>query len=107
MTENIPIEINWDRLDPQKLERMADVLRVLAHPVRLRIVELLSTGSLNVGQIKQLVDDEMDHSLVSHHLTRMRLMGLLSTRRNGSSIEYALVEPALLQIVNCARSCGT
>ena len=107
MSDPTPIDINWDRLDAQKLERMADVLRVISHPIRLRIVELLALQPLNVGEIKELIDEEMAHSLISHHLNRMRLMGLLIARRNGASIEYSLAVPALCEIVRCARLCGT
>jgi ArsR family transcriptional regulator len=107
MSDFTPIVINWDRLDPLKLERMADVLRVISHPVRLRIVELLASQPLNVGEIKELIDEEMAHSLISHHLNRMRLMGVLTARRIGATIQYSLAEPALCEIVRCARSCGT
>jgi len=100
------VEIDWARLDYAKLERMADILRVIAHPVRLLIVESLAKQPLNVGELKRIVDPSMDHSLISHHLTRMRLMGLLNARRNGANVEYSLAEPSLCNIVACARNCG-
>lgn len=83
------------------LERTARVLRVLAHPHRLKIVELLAGGELAVGELAQQL--EIAPNACSQHLTNMRAHGILDCRRNGKAIYYEVVDPNALNVLGCIR----
>jgi DNA-binding transcriptional ArsR family regulator len=66
----------------------ADVLRALAHPIRLRIVDLLESGELCVKRLEQLLG--VSQSSVSQHLSRLRYAGLIESERRGHLVCYRL-----------------
>jgi DNA-binding transcriptional ArsR family regulator len=86
-------------LDEQALEQAAECLRVLAHPTRLRIVQLLLRGQFTVGELAEACDIR-SHS-ASEHLRLMQHCGLLSARREGRKMFYQVAEPHLESIMNC------
>ena len=74
---------------PEKLEKAAFILKTVSHPTRLAIIEILSKFSkLTVGEINKIVNCEQ--SLLSHHLTNMKLRGILYSERDGQNIYYSL-----------------
>lgn len=81
------------------LPDLVDLLKALAHPVRLRILALLREGELCVCQVRALTGQPT--STVSEHLSELRRAGLLEERRDGKWVYYALrpqpAEEALLQ----------
>lgn len=75
-------------------ERVAELLKVLAHPIRLRILNLLSQyRELNVMSIQEQV--AISQSLISHHLIKMNDKGVLTKIRGGKEIYYSLADPML------------
>ena len=88
----------------QKLERIAYILKTVAHPLRLGIIHLLMQHPhLSVSEICEYMDSEQ--SLTSHHLQNMRLKGILSVRRQGRSMLYSLKERDVAQIIECLEDC--
>ncbi len=88
----------------EKLERIADILKTVAHPLRLGIVHLLEQyPRLTVTQICEMLNSEQ--SLTSHHLKNMRLKGLLSVKREGRSMLYSLKERDVSLIIECLENC--
>jgi ArsR family transcriptional regulator len=94
-------------LNPQeaeKLERIAFILKTVAHPLRLGIVHLLEQHPrLSVSSITEALESEQ--SLVSHHLQTMKLKGILSSRRDGRSVMYSLKERDVSLIIECLENC--
>lgn len=89
----------------KQLEKAAFILRTIAHPTRLAIIGLLhEEGALSVSEICSRVDCEQ--SLLSHHLSNMRLKGLLSARRKGTQVLYTLKEKQLVSILDCIGRCN-
>lgn len=81
----------------------AELFRVLANPVRIRILEALrAEGSLNVGEIQQRVGAEPSN--VSQHLSIMRGRGLVEAQREGTSIHYSVAERDLYRLLDAART---
>jgi ArsR family transcriptional regulator len=72
-------------------EDAADLLRALAHPVRLRIVDLLQNGELCVKGLEELLG--VSQSSVSQHLSRLRYAGLIESERKGHLVCYRLAGP--------------
>jgi DNA-binding transcriptional ArsR family regulator len=83
------------------LARAAAVLRVLAHPHRLRIVELLSDGPMNVSELTGAL--RLPQNAVSQHLNFMKAHGILASRRNGRSVYYEVVHPQAKTVLGCIR----
>ncbi|MDX2301639.1 MAG: metalloregulator ArsR/SmtB family transcription factor [Microscillaceae bacterium] len=100
--ENLQV-INKEEAD--KLERIAFILKVVAHPMRLGIVHLLEKyEKLSVTEICEMLGSEQ--SLTSHHLQNMRLKGLLSVKQDGRSKYYSLKERSVSNIISCLENCG-
>lgn len=71
--------------------RKAEVLKAIAHPVRLSILwDLIENGEKRASDLNTIID--MDAASVSQHLTRMNNIGLFKKRRNGTEIYYSLVD---------------
>ena len=90
--------------EAEKLERIAYILKTVAHPLRLGIVHVLEQHPrLSVTQICEMLGSEQ--SLTSHHLQNMRLKGLLSVKRDGRSMLYSLKERDISLIIECLENC--
>lgn len=93
------------KLSIDKLEKAAYILKTIAHPLRLSIVEQLTENAeLSVSQLCTVL--EAEQSLVSHHLQNMKLKGLLKSRKEGVSIFYSLKEKGLTEIIRCVEKCN-
>ncbi len=90
--------------EAEKLERIAFILKTVAHPLRLGIVHLLEQyPRLSVTEICEMLGSEQ--SLTSHHLQNMRLKGILSVKRDGRSMLYSLKERDVSLIIECLENC--
>ena len=84
----------------------AECLKVMAHPVRLRIVDILMQGEFPVQQIAELCN--LPSHQASEHLRLLQGHGLLSSLRRGRSVYYRIASPRLPSLLRCVRStCGT
>ena len=89
-------------IELENLQEAAECLRTLAHPVRLRMVQLMLRGELTVGQIAEAC--EIPSHMASEHLRMMQHCGLLVRRQDGRRIYYQVAEPTLAQIMDCIES---
>jgi ArsR family transcriptional regulator len=80
-------------------ERKAQILKALAHPSRLMIVDALSEGEKCVNELTDLVGSDM--STVSKHLTVMKSAGLVMDRKQGLQVIYRLRVPCILNFFGC------
>ena len=83
-------------------EFKASLFQALAHPTRLRILEILRRGELSVGAILTKVD--RDQANVSQHLTNLRLRGLVVNRKAGNQVFYSVRDPSLFEILDLMRA---
>ena len=88
-----------------KLERASYVLKALAHPARIAIVDLLDQcEKLCVGDIQQKLG--LEQAILSHHLINMRDKGILKTERSGKFIYYSLTDKTITNIIQCINDCS-
>jgi ArsR family transcriptional regulator len=81
----------------------ADVLKAIAHPLRLQIVAVLCEKEEHVNGLSERLG--APQSIVSQQLRILRMRGLVSpTRKNGHSV-YRLMEPSLKKVVRCMELC--
>ena len=91
--------------EAEKLERIAFILKTVAHPLRLAIIHKLEVHPrLAVNEICEMLNSEQ--SLTSHHLQNMKLKGLLSSKREGRNIYYSLKERDISLIIECLENCN-
>lgn len=90
-----------DDLTIEELVKVADVLRLLAHPYRLRIVELLQSGPEPVHVLVEQLN--IAQATVSRHLNAMRRLGLVAAERRGKEVWYRIKDPRCLAILRCIR----
>ena len=85
--------------DPTALyEEKAELLKALAHPLRLRIVRgLLKCGCRNVGCME--ANTGQSQSCISQHLQKLRMMGLVSAERSGNEVYYRASSPEAARLV--------
>lgn len=88
-------------LEWEKVERAAEILKVVAHPLRLRIVELLETREMAVGELQELLG--VSQSLTSQQLSLMKARGVLKSRKNGKQVYYCVDRPEVIQVIHCLR----
>jgi ArsR family transcriptional regulator len=81
------------------LRRVASALRVLAHPQRLQMVELLMERDHSVGELAEAVG--VGQAACSQHLNLMRAHGVLASERNGREVHYRVVNPTAVSIIRC------
>lgn len=91
-------------LSIEKMEKVAFILKVTAHPTRIAIVQLLAAQeSLSVTEISDKLS--VEQSLLSHHLSGMKLKGILSSTREGKNIFYSLKMREVVDVIQCLAGC--
>lgn len=88
-------------LDWDALAAATACLKTVAHPVRLRILELLMEGEYTVGELAELC--EVEQASASEHLGKLRDRRLLTQDRRGRQVYYQVAAPAVGGIVACMR----
>lgn len=100
MAENNSIK----NLDYQELEKMAESLKVVAHPIRIAILGLLEDGNkLTVTQIHEKL--QLEQAPTSHHLGLLKSKGILKSERNGKSNYYFIDKTSFSEVMCCFRRC--
>ncbi len=89
-------------LDKEMLECASECLKLLGHPVRLRIVDILTQGRFSVNEIAEICD--LPQNQVSEHLRLMKGHGLLDFERDGRTVYYKIENPNLPGILNCVKA---
>ena len=83
-------------------EVKANLFRVLGHPARVRILELLREGERSVGSLQ--ADLELDSGGTSQHLAALRRIGLVESRREGTSVYYRVDDERVFELLAVARA---
>lgn len=80
-------------------ERQAEIAKAVAHPLRIAVIDFLKDGEKCVCDIAEHIDSE--RSNVSKHLTLMVHAGVLSCRKDGLKVFYALRTPCVADFLGC------
>ena|ERR1039458_2301697 len=95
-------DINSETFTVQQLEEMTELLRAIAHPLRIMIIDLLKDGKqLTVTQIQKEL--HIEQAVASHHLIILKNKDVLDAHRSGKTILYYLMNEHISQVVNSAR----
>lgn len=80
----------------------AEFFRALGHPVRVRMLQLLRDGEMSVGALQSEL--ELDSSGTSQHLAALRKQGLVTTRKDGTSVYYSVKDERTLKLLELAKA---
>ncbi|MFM9962104.1 MAG: ArsR/SmtB family transcription factor [Planctomycetaceae bacterium] len=86
----------------EALVQAAECLRALAHPHRLRMVQLMLQGQYTVGELAEAC--EIPSHMASEHLRLMQRCGFLKADKEGRFVYYSVAEPHLASIMSCIES---
>jgi ArsR family transcriptional regulator, zinc-responsive transcriptional repressor len=91
------------RLTPlDGLEQAAECLKTLAHPHRLRMVQMLLGGRYTVGELAEACN--IPSHMASEHLRLMQRCGFMTGERDGRKTYYRIAEPHLANIMACIEA---
>lgn len=82
-------------------EVKADLFKALGHPARIRVLEVLTEGERTVSDLQPHVGIESSH--LSQQLGVLRRAGLVTSRKVGTSVVYALRDPAVAELLAVAK----
>jgi DNA-binding transcriptional ArsR family regulator len=87
------------------LEEAAECLRIMAHPIRLKIVDILMQGEFPVHEIARMC--ALPAHQASEHLRMLQGRGLLAAHRSGRAVYYRIANPRLPALLKCiGTTCG-
>ncbi|MDY7101415.1 MAG: metalloregulator ArsR/SmtB family transcription factor [Actinomycetota bacterium] len=90
-----------DRADAPVFQVKAEMFKALAHPARIRALEVLVDGERSVSELQPEVGIESSH--LSQQLGVLRRAGLVATRKEGTTVYYAIDDPMLIELLAVAR----
>ncbi len=97
--------MKFSDLSPDQLEKAANMLKAIAHPMRIAIINFLDEGKkLTVTEIHELL--KIEQSTTSHHLGILKDKGVLTSQREGKNTFYSLKNDNLSSIVDCISKCA-
>ena len=94
---------SMNQLPPDALEHVANYFRTLSESTRLRILNVLDTGEMSVGEIAQEVQSSVAN--VSRHLALLSSLGLVARESRGTSVYYRIADASVYQL--CDLVCGS
>ena len=83
-------------------QRTANVARALSDPKRLCVLETLATGERSVGELSRDVGCQVPN--MSQHLAVLRSAGLVTARRDGTTVFYSLADPRVIEAYRLMQS---
>jgi ArsR family transcriptional regulator len=95
------LEVSKDGRDRESFAAQAELFRLLGHPARLQIIELLRDGERSVGDLQRELG--LDSSGTSQHLTAMRRQNVLESRRAGTSVLYRISDSSILALLELSK----
>jgi DNA-binding transcriptional ArsR family regulator len=92
------------KLTDQQLYEAAESLKVMAHPARLKIVQILMRGEFPVNKIA--AQSGLSANQACEHLRLMQGRGFLTSRRDGRAVYYTIASPRLPSLIECiSKNC--
>ncbi|HKK41685.1 MAG TPA: metalloregulator ArsR/SmtB family transcription factor [Bacteroidales bacterium] len=96
--------MEFKELNPDNLEKVASMLKAIAHPIRISIVGFLEDGEKRtVTEIHTQLG--IEQSTASHHLGILKDKGVLVSKREGKNTWYFLKHENLRTVLSCVSSC--
>ena len=98
------MDISLPKIPPGTLNKSAEVIKCLGHPLRLRLLEALEFGERTVSELQEFAG--VSQAAVSQQLGILRGRGIVDSRRDGIHVRYWITEPKVSSILACVRECS-
>lgn len=85
-------------------EIKANLFKALAHPIRIRVLEILSAGGQPIAVSELLAEIEVEPTLLSQHLAVLKRHHVVSAQRQGNAVFYELAHPKVSELLVIART---
>ncbi len=89
-------------LESERLEKAAEILKTVAHPMRLRIIDSLEGGEMTVSALCRTLGTPQPYT--SQQLNLMKSKGILAARRDGNQVFYRIANPDVVKVIHCVRT---
>ena len=99
---NQPTKILPDLIPIDQLEMASECLKTIAHPCRLRMIQMLLADRYTVGELAEAC--KIQSHIASTHLRLLKHCGLLEPERDGRKTYYRIAEPCLSKIMECIET---
>jgi len=86
----------------EKYEAWAEILKAIANPIRIFIIEELQKGEKSVSDFDGLLD--IDISTISRHLSALKKVGVIESKKVGTQVFYKLKIPCAVNFLSCAQN---
>jgi len=97
--------MKFEGLTAEQLEKAAGLLKAIAHPMRIAILQYLDNGKqFTVTEIYEYL--KIEQSTTSHHLGILKDKGILGSKREGKNTYYFVKNEKLSEIVDCIQKCA-
>lgn len=97
--------MKFEDLTVEQLEKAANFLKAIAHPMRIAILQYLDGGKqVNVTEIHEYL--KIEQSTTSHHLGILKDKGVLGSKREGKNTYYYIKNDNLSNILECVNKCA-
>lgn len=90
-------EENLIDIPEETFQNMSDILKILAHPLRIKLILILAQKPSTVSELLKLL--EVRQPNLSQHLTLLKRIRLLKTKREGKSVYYQLAHPEIKELL--------
>lgn len=104
MVKDIDFKVDMSQLDLLKLNKAATMLKAIAHPMRIAILNILNDKKMSVKQIQNYI--KLEQSTTSHHLGILRDKEIVLYERKGKTTLYYVNHDQLKSILSCVNSCN-
>jgi DNA-binding transcriptional ArsR family regulator len=88
--------------DQAEYKHQATIIKALAHPTRLFLIDELSRGERCVNELTEMIGVEMP--TVSRHLSQLKSVGILDDEKRGAQVFYRLRVPCVLNFFKCIEA---
>lgn len=88
----------FSRVQHKDFSTEAEILKVLGHPVRLKIVAGLMSGDCCVNDMSECLN--IPQATISQHLALLRTMGIIEGKRKGTTVKYSVVHPFVQKVIS-------
>ncbi|MFN3692416.1 MAG: ArsR/SmtB family transcription factor [Fervidobacterium sp.] len=99
--DSVSVSENYENIQDVDFEKFAEILKILGHPTRLKIIHALESGPKCVCNLIPII--KVNQANLSQHLSLLKLTGLVYDKRIGNTVEYQLSKdnPFLRHIIAC------
>lgn len=96
--------MGFNELNVDRLESVANMLKAIAHPMRIAILSMLESGNkMTVSEIHKKLG--LEQSSTSHHLGILKDKGVLVSKRDGKNTYYSLKHENFAKVIECVGNC--